>query len=265
MRDSEAAAQLFLDSQALIERTLDVVCRSCRFSVEDAEEFRGNAQIHLIKDDYRILRSYEGRASLAGYLRAVLLRYALDYRNETLGKWRPSAVAKKLGPIAENLDQRLHRDREAREDAIRNVVAATGATREELEAIAQKLPQNYGRPRSAGPEPLDELAASRSEDPVENDERRQLAQRVVGALQEAMATFPREDRLMLQLFYKKGVAARDLTTFFPGSTERIIYRQLERTRERLKALLLATGISAPMIAELLGWKDFDTELDWGED
>lgn len=265
MRDNEAAAQLFLASLALIERILDAVCRCCRFSAEDAEEFRGRAKVHLIKDDYRILRCFEGRATLAGYLRVVFAKLALDYRNETQGKWRPSATAKKLGKTAILLDQRLHRDKDSLEDALRHVAMATGESRETLEALAAKLPVNLGRPKNAGPELLDDLPSAVADDPVETRERRERAQHVIGALQKALAAFSDEDRLLLKLFYWKGVGARDLVSFFPHSNERIIYRQLESARERLKTLLVAGGVSPAMIAELLSWKDLDAEIHWGED
>jgi hypothetical protein len=55
--------------------------------------------LKLIENDYRILRSFEGLASLGTYLTTVIARLFLDFQIHEWGRWRPSAAATRLGPF----------------------------------------------------------------------------------------------------------------------------------------------------------------------
>ena len=47
---------------------------------------------------------FEGRSQLRTYLITVVQRHFLDDRNARWGKWRPSSIARRIGPIAVLLD-----------------------------------------------------------------------------------------------------------------------------------------------------------------
>lgn len=260
MRDQKAAEDLFLEHLGLIEQSLDRVCRRKSLSSEHAEEFKSHAKKHLIDQEYRILRLWKGESSLNTYLTVVFIHLADDYLNEIWGKWRPSAVAKRLGELAIKLDQLIHRDRESVQDAVHRLALETKQDRRSLESLANQLPPNYGRPRSDDPEILNELPDNRQTDPAENFERNRAAKAITSTLQKALVEFPEKDRVLLKLFYQEGAPAKRLVTSLGFSDERAVYRQLDHVKERLRSHLLAAGICGKDIANVLGWKDLDANL-----
>ena len=102
--------QLFLSELALIERVIAWVCaRRCLRGAE-AEDFGSTVKLRLIENDYEILGRFEGRSSLKTYMTVVVHRLYLDYQTQRFGKWRPSAEARRLGPVALRLEALLYRD-----------------------------------------------------------------------------------------------------------------------------------------------------------
>ncbi len=91
------AAALFESSLALIERVTATVCRRGRLLGADAEDFASSVKIALVEDDYAILRKYGGRSSFEAYLAVVVQNLLTDQRTQTLGRWRPSREAERLG------------------------------------------------------------------------------------------------------------------------------------------------------------------------
>ena len=81
-----------------------VVCRR-RLSWEERQDFTATAMLRLLEDDRAILRKFEGRSSLKTYLIAAIDRMLLDFRIAQWGKWRASAEARRLGPIALSLEK----------------------------------------------------------------------------------------------------------------------------------------------------------------
>src|ERR1041385_4658834 len=93
-------AELFRASTALIDRITAGVCRRARVSGADAEDFSGDVKLALMEGDFAILREFEQRSSLAGYLSIVIERLMFDQRTRAFGRWMPSAQAKRLGDAA---------------------------------------------------------------------------------------------------------------------------------------------------------------------
>ena len=102
--------QLFLKSLPLIEKLIAFASRRSRFGREDGEDFSSWVKVKLIENDYGVLRQFKGGCNLSTYLSVVVQRLAQDYRNHLWSKWRPSAEAIRLGPLAVRLEQLLVRD-----------------------------------------------------------------------------------------------------------------------------------------------------------
>src|SRR4051812_9136398 len=134
--------QLFLKSLPLIEKLIAFASRRSRFSREDAEDFSSWVKLKLIEDDYGVLRKFKGGCNLGTYLSVVIQRLAQDYRNHLWSKWRPSAEAIRLGPLAVRLEQLLVRDDYSFEEAcqILQVNEGIGLTDAELDGLRAKLP-----------------------------------------------------------------------------------------------------------------------------
>ena len=103
-------ADLFQRELPLIDGVIRFVVRRHRLPASEADEFVAHARLRLIEHDYQILRRFGGRSSLRTYLATVIERLLLDYRIREWGKWRPSAEARRAGPVAVRLDQLLNRD-----------------------------------------------------------------------------------------------------------------------------------------------------------
>ena len=84
------AERLFLDNLALIDRIVAATCRRHRLTAEETEDFGSSVKLKLIANDYEVIRAFQGRCSLAGYLTAVILRAFIDHRNHLWGRWRPT-------------------------------------------------------------------------------------------------------------------------------------------------------------------------------
>src|SRR5215212_3086060 len=104
------ADELLTSNLPLIERAIAFACRRNQLSPEDAEEFGSVVKLRLVENDYAVLRAHEGRSSMATFIGIVVQRMLLDFRIHAWGKWHASAEAKRLGDVALELEQLMHRD-----------------------------------------------------------------------------------------------------------------------------------------------------------
>ena len=155
--------QLFLSELALIERVIAWVCMRRCLHGADAEDFASTVKLRFIENDYEILGRFEGRSSLKTYLVAVVNHLYLDFQTQRYGKWRPSAEARRLGPVALRLESLLYRDGLTFEEAcgvlLTNFRVAEG--RDALYEMSGKLPRRTNRrPLSCLPAGTDDIAVS---------------------------------------------------------------------------------------------------------
>jgi DNA-directed RNA polymerase specialized sigma24 family protein len=108
--DDLSPEQLFLGNLELIEAVIAHTCRRSHLSSQDAEDFGGYVWVKLIEDNYSKIREYQGRGSFKTYLTIVIRRLLVDYRNHLWGKWRNTAEALRLGPVALRLETLLVRE-----------------------------------------------------------------------------------------------------------------------------------------------------------
>lgn len=248
------AEREFLSQLPLIERIVASVARQHRLPAAEAEDFASIVKLKLIEDDYRILREFQGRARLRTFLTVVVQRQLLDYRNSTLGKWRPSAEARRSGRAAELLEQCLIRDGHTFDEACAILTTNHGIAlgRAQLEALAAGLPSRARRrfePEAslvnvASPEPsADALLAA--------GEQEASMRRLDAALQRACATLDAEDRAILALRFRDGRKVAEVAVVL-GLPAKPLYARVERLKIRLRALLEAEGFDAATAREALG-------------
>ena len=143
-RPAMTPEQLFLAELAVIERVIAWVCVRRGLRGADAEDFGRMVKIRLIENDYEVLAQFEapqlpqdvsdGRDQPDVYL---------DYQVQRFGKWRPSAEARRLGPIALRLERLMYRDGLSFDEACGVLLSDTrvGETRDALYAMsAQRFP-----------------------------------------------------------------------------------------------------------------------------
>ena len=134
-------------------------------------------------------------------------RLFYQYRVKEWGKWRPSAEAKRLGGDAITLEKLMTRDGCTFSEAARRMSDRAPA---ELEAIYYRLPPRQPRPVLVSDDGVSEIASSTTvDDVIEIRDREQSARTAARVVDETIATFDAEDRLILQLrFWHARRAAR---------------------------------------------------------
>jgi RNA polymerase sigma factor for flagellar operon FliA len=258
---------LFEANLSLIERVIAHLCRRNGLTGADAEDFASTAKLALLDDDFAVLRGYEGRSALSTFLAVVLQRLLSSERNRNLGRWRPSAEAKRMGTAAVLLETLMGRDRRPLREVLPVVAAAhPSLSGEEIAALAGRLPERAHRPR---PVALDDLEAepvaeSAAEARVVEGDRQRVAVTAARVLRETLATMPLEERMMVRLRFSAGMNVADVARAL-RMPQRPLYRRIESVLARLRAALLEAGIDAGAAADLIGTPAADLDLciaDW---
>jgi RNA polymerase sigma factor for flagellar operon FliA len=190
----------------------------------------------------------------------VVQHLFLDYQDHRWGKWRPSEEAKRLGPVAVQLDRLLSRDgyslREASE--ILRTNHHVGMSPQELTDLAAKLPPRNPQRRIEGEEGL-QSQPSLEKTPVEVVLAREAAEKrrwVRGLLLEALAALPSEDRLIVKMLERFSVAeiARTLNL-----EQKPLYRRLKGIYATLRSTLESKGVRAQDITEILATPEHEID------
>jgi RNA polymerase sigma factor for flagellar operon FliA len=241
--------QLFLDNLPLLDRILAATSRRYRLTKEEGEDFASLVKLKLIADDYAVLRAHSGRSSLYAYLVTVVQHAFLDHRNHLWGKWRPSAEAQRLGPLAVRLDTLLSRDGLTLDEACARVPAED---REAMRQLAERLPVRVKR-QVEGTAALESLPAREGtpEDRLLESERHGATAALEQALAGAVGGLAPEDRLLLQLRLEQGVTLASVARSF-GHDPRQLYRRWETLLRRLRESLEKNGYDERQVAWALG-------------
>lgn len=236
----------------LVRRRLDRLSRTSGLPEHEADEFLSWALFKLVENDYRILGSWEGRSSFSTYLTVVLVNLLRDYRIHVWGKWRPSAAARRQGPEAMLLERLRFRDHLPLEEAIDQVRALrdSSLSREELERIADSLPERSGR-IMVGEEELLRIAVNGFvEKRIKEFEEAPLVARLHEKLLALLRALPAEDRLLLKLHFQDGftIAAISLLLRIP---QKQLYPRRDNCLKKLRRAFQEDGLGFEEVRELL--------------
>lgn len=241
-------SELLLENLPLIEKIAATICRRKGLPFDDTEEFMAELRLRLVKDDYAVLRAFQGRSSFTTYIAAVITRMLLDYQKHQWGKWHSSAEAERLGNAAMELEQRVYRDQLPREAAVESVHSAFPDTpRARLEAILDQIPQRVTR-RSVD---LDAAAGVGLKPDLTAIEQAHTAARISATVNRYIERLPREDRLVLQLRFDSGMTVAQIARAL-HQDQQVLYRRLYKRFGELRETLESAGIHAGDIAEIVG-------------
>jgi RNA polymerase sigma factor for flagellar operon FliA len=254
---------IYLANRELIEDAIAAVCRRRRLASDEAEEFASDARLHFIKDDYAVLRSFGGRSSMRTFLIAVAAHLFLDWRNARWGKWRPSAEAKRLGPLAVKLETMIVRDRMPFDEAHETLRTNFGVaeSRAALEALAARFPHRVKR--SFLPDDALEARPAEHGDPSEGVAREAAeatAARARAALAASMMELETQDRLILEMRYTDGHRVQDIARLL-NLEPKPLYRRLERTLAELRRGLERRGVAGADALEAIEHQGFLNDQD----
>jgi RNA polymerase sigma factor (sigma-70 family) len=254
MLDKTSLESVFLDNLGLIDRVAACLARRHGLSGDDASDFSSWIKLKLVEDGYAIFRSFRGESSIGTYLTVVIAMLARDFRAQRWGRWRPSAAARRHGPVAIRLETLVYRHG-YRVDQAGEVLRTAGETTlsdRELGKLLAALPVRAPlRPVEVGPDPLGQVESMASADGilVSEDiehERRHAEQTLVAALGDLSL----EDRLIVRMRFWDGLGVADIARGL-RIDQKPLYRRLERLLGTLRQRLLAAGVDRDRIASLL--------------
>ena len=253
---------LFVSNLETVNGILRFVCQRHKLTPTEAEEFGSEVRLRLVENDYEVLRRFQRRSSLRTYLTVVVQRIYLDYRNHVWGKWRPSAEARRLGPIAIRLETLLARDGLRFEQACEALRTNEGVvlTDAELAAIAVRLPLRLRR-SVVGEEALQGVAAIESESDagILSRERQNAARQVVNALSAAVQALQDQDRLILRLRFQENLSVADIARAL-HLEQKPLYRRFDALLQQLRNALEAAGIDRLAACDIVNRGDIDISL-----
>jgi RNA polymerase sigma factor for flagellar operon FliA len=255
---------LLVDHASLIDRILAALARRRCFFADEAEDFASWARLRLLEDGETILAKFQGRSSLPTYLTAVVHNLFRDYRIAKWGKWRPSAAARRLGPVGMELERLMGRDGFGFAEAVGLLRRNRGvtATDAELEEMAGRLPGRAPR-RFEGEEALERVGVEGGvEEGVLRGEAAAAARRVESALAGALAALASEDRLILKLRIQDGFSVADLARSL-HLDQKPLYRRIERLLAGLREDLERRGVTREEVREVVGTEGVDLRVDYG--
>jgi RNA polymerase sigma factor (sigma-70 family) len=253
--------QLFLAQLDHIRKVAAHACRRCGFSREETQDFVARAEDKVMDDDYSVIRKHKGTSTLRTYLTLVIRNLFKDHLDQLWGKWRPSAEAERLGPLAVQLEV-LYRDGHNFDEACKILLTNhhVEASREELKAIDARLPLR-NPPRKMESDVALEDRPAETLTPAQAAEARERASRksqVLTLLKTALKKLPSDDAQLAQMScaFKVSQIARRLKL-----DQKPLYRRLDKIFETLRKELESQGVDPNEVGGLLGApEDEDDEL-----
>jgi len=197
-------------------------------------EIVGSVALKLVANDYAVLRKFRGGSALGTYLNTVTRNQCRDHVGRLWGRWQPSTRARKLGPLAVELEKLTKRDGHTQREAIETLRSRTqdAPSEEALEALALALPTRTAKPLAAsGVPPVDTLV---------RQETLAMLSRCRRALGDAIGALDDVERDILALRFTDSLAVSAIAVRL-GLPLRPLYRRLERILRKLARALEARG------------------------
>lgn len=251
--------QLFLSQLPDIERVIRWVSARHSLRGADAEDFASAVKCRLIESDYEVLAKFEGRASFRTYLTVVINRFYLDFQVQRFGKWRTSAEARRLGPVAVSLERLMFRDGLTFDEAcgVLGTDHRLSESRDALYEMSLRLPQRNRRaPASFAAEPNRPLPAASE---PERAERQALAGRISAVIRATLAGLSARERLFLRVHLVEGLTVARVSRLL-GIDQKALYRRKDQIFKEMRAQLERESIGAADANELLSAIDWDADF-----
>lgn len=262
--DRSECERLLVTSLPLVGQLSRFFCRGSRMTAEDIEDFIAQVRLHLIEDDYAVLRRFEGRCSFPTYLAMTIQHLLFDYRAKLWGRFRPSFAAKRAGPAAVKLETLVVRDGMSPAEAAAQLTAEGDTmTAAEAERLAAEFPKRKQRAMEVDLDDFDPALAVDSNAVDENlaaRDRDAVSRTVRDVMREAMSDLPAEDRTILRLYFDAGMSIADIARSL-GIEQRPLYRRIPRICDVLRTRLTEAGVAPADVTDLLGRAD--TDFDFG--
>ena len=251
---AETERHSFVDLLPVIHGVVRQVCARSRLSADDQAEFTSIVLVKLIENDYAVLRKFRGDSGMRTYLYAVVRRCLLDLRVKEWGKWRPSRVARRLGPLATMIERLVARERLPMQEVVPTLKhhPAFLVSSSDVWKLHDALPPRTARHRQVDlPSNLEVTAPQRADAGVDLRYLEDQAGRVRAALATVLASLPAEDRRLLRLRFQDNLPIGRIAVL-TGETPAALYRRVPVLLKNIRAKLTAQSLTAADIQPLIG-------------
>ncbi|WP_414678344.1 sigma-70 family RNA polymerase sigma factor [Longimicrobium sp.] len=225
-------------------------------SRDEANDFVSWIHLQLLENNYAALRHYRGTSSFRTFLAVVIASLTIEYQRSRLGRWRASAAALRLGPVAVRLERLIYREgyslQQAAEVLNSQGITTSGAT--ELGRLLGHLPTREPlRPSSVdieGSEADGRVLASEADDRVLASEAERERVRILSVLTRVLATLPVEDQVIARFRFFEGLSIGDIARAL-NVESKPLYRRVDRLLRNLRSALEHEGIDAQRVSAAL--------------
>lgn len=260
------AHEVFAAHHDFIERALKVVCARQHLRGPDSEDFCSAFRLRLIEDDCAVFRKFQGRSSVQTYLVSVVMHFFQDWRNARWGKWRPSAEARRVGPVAIEFETLIVRDEVGFENACEMLCARHqgSLSRADVEAIAARLPPRQKRAFVSDVEMVSLPSAVTSPDAAFlAEEAGAEARRATAAMCAALGELAVQDMLIVRMLVEDSLSVATIARTL-NLRQKPLYRRIHQVLASLRTQLEHQGFSASHVADLLRHGGFEASGGSGE-
>jgi hypothetical protein len=235
--------QLIVQQRAHIEQAVRDLARRHHLAPAEIDEFEITVLRSLERNDFELLRAFDGRSTWETYLNLVVTREFFLFQGELWGQWRPTATAHRLGPAAVLLEELVVRDHLSLAEAIdlMRSVHRVDMPRYRIAHMARQLRLDAGLETKAH-----EPAALRADAPADR--------RVQDLVRKALALLSPDDRLIVELRLRDGQPLTRIARIMRMDV-RPLQRRLDHVTSVLTEALLAEGIQRAEVDALLRQAD----------
>jgi RNA polymerase sigma factor (sigma-70 family) len=237
----------------LLQQVVRRVAHHHRLRDHEVEELLGAVQLKLVENDYEALRRFEGRSSLATYLRSIVTRHLLDERTALWGKWRPSVYAKRQGETAMHLEMLMTRDGLGFGEAVQVLRSHRAVVESDQELYRLSLgfparaPRRFVDVAVLQHVPVDPAVDER----IDGERRAALAMRTGAALKAALEELNPQDRLLLKMHFEYNLPLSKIAKVLQVE-QKPLYRRKDQALALLGRELARQGLRREDIVDILG-------------
>ncbi|MEO8677903.1 MAG: sigma-70 family RNA polymerase sigma factor [Vicinamibacterales bacterium] len=245
--------RLFLRHLDLIDQIVRTTGRRRHLSPAEQEDLSGFVRLRLIENNYAALRKFQNRSTFWTYLASVIERLSMDFCIERWGRWRPSAMAERLGPDAVLLERLVHRDSHSFEEALElaHNQHHVSLSESQLRKLWETLPVRTRQTRVPEEAAAEVASSDTAEVNVEEAAHREELRRIERILTEAIARCTDHERMLLALRFDQGLKIAEIAAAIGGSPP-TLHRHLAKVLGDLRAALQSAGVNAGDMSRLLG-------------
>jgi DNA-directed RNA polymerase specialized sigma24 family protein len=230
--------QLIEDQRPCIEQVIADLSRKHLLAPAETDEFRRVVQRALERNDYELLRAFDGRATWETYLNTVLTREFFTFQAALWGEWRPSPAAMRSGAAAMLLEELVLRDHFSLADAIEWM-----RTSHRVDLPRHKIGELAIHLGLAPPERLTGKTGAALERPA-------VDAGLQAALSDALALLSPDDRLILELRFREHQPLTRIARIL-NLEVRPLQRRIDSIKHVLRESLLTQGVALESVDDLL--------------